>query len=300
MISIRLSSAIAGAVLLFGMSTAHATPVINGVATHTLTLQNIVQDAMGLAYNPTFDQYYGARGGSPQFTGQVWDSSGTRIQNFAPVNVDYRGVWYNPNTGNVEVQSYNPAGSLASHGVFSVGLDSNGLYTGTNTKLTSVSGFAFPQSVGDYDASRDRIYSRSNSNIVSIADHATGNSLGTITLDLGAVSGPFTLQNYTIGYAEDVDSLVTFDTTGHRALIFAMDGSYIGESALPGLAAPALLYSMAYENGQLFVADLSNNTWVGYKLFLGTSATSAVPAPGTLVLFGLGVAGLHARRRGMI
>jgi hypothetical protein len=286
--NVKLKSSLS--LIAFAVAAMAAPPLqaatINPVATPTIDLTGTIDGsvAMGLAYDPVTNQYYGAEGGSTSTPGQVWNSSGNLLQTLSPINVDTRGIWYNPNTGTVQVETYASNSGSSGQGLFNMGLNGAGLFTGTNTKLITISGIADFQSVGAYNPGSNVIYSRGLTNVVNIANATTGNLVGTITL---AVPAGSSLQQDSIAYDPTDNVLIAYDTTNKQALIFAMDGSFLGASALLGLVDPAPYFSLAFANGQLFVEDRSDHSWVGYDLF-----SAATPLPAALPLFATGLAGL--------
>lgn len=289
------------ALALGGVATIAAQPVradiIDATATPTIDLTGASGAMMGLAYDPSFNQYYGATGGSPGDPGQVWSSSGALLQELVPINVDARGVWYNPNTGGIQIETFCSNCNLGDprYGLISMGLTNTGLYTGTNTRiLADVSGIADAQSAGSYDPVRNVIYSRSaTSNVVNVANATTGALISTINL---AVPAGSVLQNSSVAYDPLQDALILLNYSTDQALVFTMTGFYLGSSFLPGLISPDTNYSLAFANGQLFVGDVGNQSWRGYEIF---SDTAAIPLPGTLPLFagGLGSLGVLRWRR---
>lgn len=282
-----LAMAAIGAVAYLA-STVTAQVLPNGVPTIYLERGAGSQTPMNIAYHPGFDYYYGSNGGNPGYPGWVWNSSGTRIQDLAAVNIDVRSWYYNPNTGQLEVLSYNAMGGGAQRGLIAPGVDGSGLLTGgTTTLMASVPGLISAQTMPAYDPNGDLFYSRdANNATVNVASRATGAFVSSFNLDLasaGVTGGDLT--DYAMGYDPAFNLLIVTDDPNNRALVFDTNGAYIGASAL-NVDVPSN-YRVGYANGQLFVFDTLRNGWQGYTIL--------VPGPGAAAL--LGLAGLAGRRR---
>ena len=242
-------------------------PVVLPTATPTITL-NIGSGyagstPMAIGYHPSFDRYYGAMGGNPDYSGFVWDASGGLIQTHTPINVDVRSVYFNPNTSAIETVSYGAV--YGYEGLYLMGL-AGGFYTGSNLQaLASLPGLASDQSMPAYDPGRNRLYSRSESADVYLVDRATGGFLGAVTLDLAPAGFP-ALLGEAIGFDADADVLITVDLTNSRALVHRLNGTFLGASSLPPFVPTQGRFNMGYAKGQLFVFDYPSNAYHGYRI----------------------------------
>src|SRR6266480_648241 len=75
-------------------------------------------NASGVAYNPNFDIYYAVIAGNSGFPYETFNSSGTSLHQ-TTAGFDFRGLWWNPNTGEVEGNGY------FTNGLWTSGLDIN-------------------------------------------------------------------------------------------------------------------------------------------------------------------------------
>ena len=102
---------------------------------------------MAVAYHEGFHTYYGVLGGSPTYSAFTFDSSGSLMYATTPINVDSRGMFYNPSTGGIEVVPYS-AQTGASGGLINMGLSNSGILTATNNQqlLASLPGLPDVQS----------------------------------------------------------------------------------------------------------------------------------------------------------
>lgn len=271
-----------------------ASPIVLAAASPTITLSGPYEGSnqMSIAYNPLNSQYYGGHGGNASFQQYVWDAAGLRLFT-GSANFDLRAYNFNPNTGDLEGISFN-ACCDPDRGLFDMGLDGSGFFTGANTQvLASLPGLAGSQTMPAYDAARNLLYSRDNTGTINVVSRATGNLSSTIALNLVAAGNP-TLQGQTIGYDSFFDVFVVLDVPNERAGVFDYSGGFLGYSLLPGIAALDASFNSGYANDQLFVFDRQAQLYRGYDLF---ADAAAVPEPTSLVLFGTGAAGLLARAR---
>ena len=276
---------------LLGVLTAsnvNAAPLILVNAVPTISLQGAAGGLMGnVAYHPDFDQYYSGQLGSNSLPVQVWDSNGNLLQTAAPTNSPWRGFHFNPNTNNVEFTTFNAvSGNGSTTGLFQMGLNAGGLYTDTNSNLlVSVPGIGDTQPNATYDPLRNRLYTIQNDNIVNVSSYASGSLITTIALDTVAAGiGINDLTEDGIGFDPINDVFVSLHAASSRAMVFDINGSFLGASILPG-SLPAR-FNIGYDNGQLFV--LQGSDYNGFQIF----GAAVVPEPSSIVLFGLGTVGL--------
>lgn len=293
---------IAGCLLVVGVSgNAFAQVLTDAVPTITLVVEN---GESGVAYHPEFGYYYAAEIGNLDRPAWVFDIDGNLIHTEDPINIDIRSLNYNPNTGLMEAVSYNALNGGTDRGLINAELDGSGLFTaGTATLLATMPGNLSSQTMPAYDAARDRFYSRDNSNSVNIVDRSDGSLLGNITLDF-ATAGAGSVTEYAIGYAPSQDWLIVTDDTNNTAVVFDINGDYVGTSNLTGDVPED--YDMGFANNQLFFYDSSSDFYRGFDIGAGAperpGAAEAIPsltAFGTLLL-ALGILLLAARSRSRV
>src|SRR5688572_9723815 len=136
--------------LLFVASVANfsfsqCTTLANAIPGITLTHQNTnCFNNSGVAYNPILGLYYGVRAGNSSFPLETWTSAGAPLFN-TTAGFDWRGMWWNPTTNQLEGNGYNTSGIWRA--------DLNGSGYALNTGATIFTGMNQPnaQSCGDLD-----------------------------------------------------------------------------------------------------------------------------------------------------
>jgi hypothetical protein len=248
-------------------------PLATGNPTLVLTSGSSGTYKSGIAYVECFQQYYGCDTGSTSRPYEVYDATGALLQTSTAVGIDTRGIWYNPNTGNLEVATYGAVSGGAGRGLLAVGLDGAGLYTGINgTELPSIPGLPGSQSCPAYDPVADLLYGRESSPIVHVVDRQTGAQTGTVTLDLVAAGNPV-LAGRSLGFtgvtgyelvaaANDIDAAVLFDLTGAYQATVSLGFDLTGQN------------TGNYANGQFWVFDNALPGWRGFELFPSVTITA--------------------------
>lgn len=276
-----LSRGLLACACLFAGLNAWAAPVSPAVRTILLDPDEDMSSASSIAYHPGFGRYYGSNtGGTSQPAWSFGAGGGAFIQETAPLNIDARGWFYNPNTGQLEVSSYNACCDAdPERGLIAPGVDGSGNLTGGTTNILAppLAGIADDQSAPAYNPVADVIYSRGSTDTVNVADRADGSLVTTIVLDVpaaGASSVPsdgvvFVPEENWLGVLDqDNDDVLVFDLAGDFVARIELDIDVTDASRRPG-----------YANGQLFVYDEIRDVWQGYRISDLVAAEESVPVP---------------------
>ena len=253
-----------------------AVPCTHGAdAERTVFLAASVPPAAGLniAWHAAQQKYYavGPGAGEPMYSSvYVFSGAGAELQAFTQIELDIRSVNYNPTTTKLEVMTFNArdggVGAVGNRpqGLFEVALDGAGLVTGTVTQaLSPLPGLLGRQTMPVLDATRNELYSFSNTNQLRRVSRVDGSQLGTITLDTAAIGSPSTTW-FGIGFDAVNDYLVvTSFGPGSKAYRFGLDGSYVDTWNLD-IEVSQFYGGASVANGQFFVFDPARNGWQGY------------------------------------
>ncbi len=229
---------------------------------------------MNVVYHPGFQRYYASNGGDPAWSAWVYDEFGNRIQTLESIGVDVRAWTFNPNivepTGSqgLEIVSFDAQDGDGGdeRGVIHPGVDGAGFLTGGTTNvLAELPGLIDRQTAPSYDPLRNVFYSRALGTLVHVVDRDTGELVGTFDLDFAAAGViDSDVLGWSLGYDPDLQCLVAADQTYDRALVFELDGSFAGASAID--MDIHRQWGVAYTNGQFFIWSDERNGWQGYLI----------------------------------
>jgi len=236
-------------------------PVVS--ASQNLTLQCVggTDNRSSVAYNPNQQLYYSVIAGSEGYHIETYDQNGASL-NSSLQGFDYRGVWWNPNTNQLEGNGY------GSFGIWSQDLDANAhpLPTGVN-ELSGVNG-PNPQCAGDYDWNDNEIiyyyngaifrYDRTNH--IQIGNQPVSNLPVAIT----------NINKTNIIYTGIPGMEAGIYDYNNKALYFIdkSTGIYQTSCQLPVNAPSSNLFRLAFANNHLWLYDPSASEWKGYQIIL--------------------------------
>lgn len=244
---------------------------------------------MSVAFVPMYQRYYVADGGLGPVPGEMdMASSRSKVHTFdvngiylssAKPGYDNRSIYFNPNTKQLEVVTYNissAAGFAPNTGVFSLDLSETG-----DIKETSKDIYAYNPAFGDaatmpsYNYESKVYYAKQErSNIVLIVDLKNRESIGKIALDLNAanVQSDDITEHFVAYTGISGEELAVLDVDHKSVLIFDLSGRFIGKSALPStikLRSQNHLNGLGYANGLMFVyhePEGEFGTYYGFKV----------------------------------
>src|SRR6185295_11468491 len=148
------------------------TNAVQGISYSTVTYGG--NNAGGVAYNPNFNIYYAAIAGNPGFPYETFDTFGTSLYQTV-TGFDFRGLWWNSNTNEVEGNGY------YTYGLWTSDLDINGYALSSGNNLFVGQNQPDAQSCGDYDYDADEIIYYFNGSIYRY-DRSTDAFVGSYAL----------------------------------------------------------------------------------------------------------------------
>jgi hypothetical protein len=262
--------------LLVGLVLAHGIPRYAAAQPQPLAeaVRTIFLDATGeafsvpssVAYHPGFDRYYASDTGGTGVPGFVFPGmGGAPLQTQTPLNIDPRAWNFNPNTGFLELVSFDAVTGGVGRGLIEARIDVSGNLTGgTTTLLPSMPGNNGSQTSPAYDPVSDVFYSRDSSSTVNVVRRSDGVLAGTILLDFTAASLASAYDDGII-FVPAADWLGVLDSAANRVVLFDRLGSFVGASALD-ITLTSSSRRPGYANGQLFAFDSARNGWQGFRI----------------------------------
>jgi len=254
-------------------------PLIKKATTRPITVAHI----------PALKRYYIADGGLAPMGGEgevafskseihSYDEDGKYVNSSRP-GYDNRSLYYNPNTAKLETVTYNVSSDVGfspNSGIFSIDLTESG-----DLKNSSGEVFGFNPAFGDsatipsYNPDTNQYYAKQeHCNKVWVVETKSREKIREIALDLTAAGAAYDdVSDHFIAYSGvKGQELVLLDVDHKAALIFNLDGKYVGRSELPKdmkLRAQNHFNGTGYANDMLFVYHEHEGefgTYYGFKV----------------------------------
>ncbi len=219
-------------------------------------------NASGVAYNPNLNLYYAIIAGNPGFPYETFDAAGTPLYQ-TNGGFDFRGLWWNPNTNQVEGTGYSNLGLWTSD------LDGSGNALNTGTSIYTGQNQPDAQSCGDYDCEADEMIFYFNGSI-SRYSRVSGAFLGSypltgIPVPVGNINWTSVIYTGCLGNEIGIE-----DWSAKSILLFnKATGAYTGTSYLPATAVTNNGFRFSYANNLAWLYDVGTRTWTSYSIFSG-------------------------------
>ncbi len=219
-------------------------------------------NASGVAFNPNLNLYYAIIAGSPVFPYETFDAAGNPLYQ-TNGGFDFRGLWWNPNTNQVEGTGY------FNFGLWTSDLDGSGNALNTGTLIYPGQNQPDAQSCGDYDCEADEIVFYFNGAISRYA-RSNGSFLGSYPLTgmpvpVGNINWTSVIYTGCLGNEIGIE-----DWSAKSILLFnKATGAYSGTSFLPASAVTNNGFRFSYANNLAWLYAVSTRTWTSYSIFSG-------------------------------
>ncbi len=226
-------------------------------------------NASGVAYNPNLNIYYAVIAGNSGFPYETFDVIGNPLFQ-TNAGFDFRGLWWNPNTNEVEGNGYNTFGLWTSN------LNGSGYAQNTGTTIFAGQNQPDAQSCGDYDCQANEIVYYFNGSIYRYS-RANAAFLGSYPL----TGSPVPVGNWnttSVIYTGCAGNEIGIeDYVGRNILLFnKATGAYSGMSALPATAVTNNSFRFSYANNLVWLYDVNTRKWTSFAIFSGTPTGSAI------------------------
>ncbi len=254
--------------------------VANAVPSTTLSyVQAGGTNATGVAFNPTLSLYYAAVAGNPGFPLETFSAAGVPLFQ-TNTGFDMRGMWWNPNTNQLESNGYNTGG------IWKYNLNASGYALNTGVSIFTGMNQPTAQSNGDYNCADNEIVYY-NAGAIMRRNRTTNALIGSL-----AITGlPVALGNL------NDNSICYTDCLGHEYALLdyvlkrvyfinKATGAYNGMSQLPATAVTNVSFRTSWANGLFWIYNTANLTWYSYQVLTGISGVCSFPVctPPTLVV----------------
>ncbi len=244
---------------------------------------------MTIAYIPQFKRYYIADGGLAPLASEfesatskslihAYSDDGKFLQS-VKAGYDNRSIYYNTNSHQLETVTYNissDAGFSPNTGIFSIDLTDDGSLKETSTDVSGFNpAFGHSGTMPTYDADTSHYYAKQGrSNLVFVVDTKSREKIGEITLDLAKAGAAYDdVSDLYIAYSgRKGEELILLDIDHKAALVFDLNGKFIGKSELPKtlkLHAQNHYSGLGYANDMLFVYNENEGefgTYYGFNI----------------------------------
>ena len=244
---------------------------------------------MGVAYLPSNQHYYVADGGlapmGSEFEAPISKSevhaftNDGQYVNSAKPGYDNRSLYYNANSGKLEIITYNISSAVGfspNTGIYSLDVDDKGELLATSGEVAQFNpAFGDAGTMPSYDPVSKHYYAKQDrGNIVFVVDAKQREKLQEIKLDFAkAQVAHDDVSDHFIAFTGVASNELALLDVDHKAvLIFDLNGQYVGKSALPPtmkLRSQNHFNGLGYTNGMMFVyhePEGEFGTYYGFKV----------------------------------
>ena len=214
----------------------------------------------GVAFNPNLNLYYGVRAGNSSFPLETWTSTGVPLYDTL-CGFDWRGMWWNPTTNQLEGNGFN------TFGMWKADLNASGYALSTGINLFTGMNQPDAQSVGDLDWQAYEVLYYFNDYIYRYS-RATNTFLGSYQIT-GTPVATSNLNSTTLMYTGcPGKEIALLDYVNLRVYVYdKATGAYAGMSQLPPTAVTTTSFRTSWTNCAVWLFDLGTLTWFSYKIF---------------------------------
>jgi hypothetical protein len=228
---------------------------------------------MTVAHAPKLKRYYIADGGLAPMISEfeaamskslvhAYDESGQYINSSRP-GYDNRSIYFNPNTNKLETVTYNVSSDVGfspNTGIYAIDLTETGELKDTSTDVAGFNpAFGDAATMPSYNPDTRQYYAKQErSNKVWVVDLKAREKVSEILLDFkkaGVVHDDIS-DHYVAYSGVKGNELILLDVDHKAALVFDLNGQYIGKSELPKelkLRSQNHFNGLGYANNMLFV-----------------------------------------------
>lgn len=245
---------------------------------------------MTVAHVPNLKKYYIADGGLAPMVSEfeaamskslihAYDESGLYINSSRP-GYDNRSIYFNPNTNKLETVTYNVSSDVGfspNTGIYAIDLSETGELKDTSSEVAGFNpAFGDAATMPSYNPESRHYYAKQErGNKVWVVDLKSREKVSEILLDFkkaGVVHDEVS-DHYVAYSGVKGEELVLLDIDHKAALVFDLNGQYVGKSELPKdlkLRSQNHFNGTGYANNMLFVyhePEGEFGTYYGFQVF---------------------------------
>lgn len=244
---------------------------------------------MTVAFVPVYNRYYVADGGLAPMVSEfeaavskseihAYTETGQYVNSAKP-GYDNRSIYFNPNTSKLETVTYNissDVGFSPNTGIYSIDLSETGEIKDTSNDVIQFNpAFGDSATMPSYNPEKNQYFAKQErGNKVWIVDPKSRDKVGEIALDLEKANVVHSdISDHFVAYTGvKGNELVLLDVDHKAALVFDLNGKFIGKSELPKtmkLRAQNHYNGTGYANDMLFVYHENEGefgTYYGFKV----------------------------------
>lgn len=245
---------------------------------------------MTVAHVPNLKKYYIADGGLAPMVSEfeaamskslihAYDENGLYINSSRP-GYDNRSIYFNPNTNKLETVTYNVSSDVGfspNTGIYAIDLSETGELKDTSSEVAGFNpAFGDAATMPSYNPESRHYYAKQErSNKVWVVDLKSREKVSEILLDFkkaGVVHDEVS-DHYVAYSGVKGEELVLLDIDHKAALVFDLNGQYVGKSELPKdlkLRSQNHFNGTGYANNMLFVyhePEGEFGTYYGFQVF---------------------------------
>ncbi len=217
-------------------------------------------NACAVAWNPDSRIYITVIAGNESFPLEGFNTSAELVFS-AQAKFDYRGLWYNPVTKQMEGNGAGEAGWTA----FSLNANNT-----PSSNMTLFVGQHQPdfQSVGTYNYDKKQVaFLNPDFTTIQLYSREKPKKIKKITLKWGDNS-TFSINPNSLGYTGAKGfEYVVLDYVSGKLIFFNTKGEVSATRAIPAGAPLNDSFAFSFANGHAFLYDKITRTWFGFKVF---------------------------------
>ncbi|HNQ66977.1 MAG TPA: hypothetical protein PKN32_01250 [Bacteroidales bacterium] len=217
-------------------------------------------NASAVVWHPEKQLYFTVIAGNASFPLEAFDEKGKSVYS-EEINIDCRGMWYNPTTKNIEVNGYDNNGWAS--------IIFNEKFNFHEVK-TICSGMKQPDAnvCGTYYTKKKSVIFLNEKDLcIDVYNYKNPGKVKKIKLQLRSDNlDPY--NTTTVAYTGKKGfEFVLLNVDKYQLDYFDSKGQFAGSTTLPKTAIVSYMFKFAFANDRVFLYDKEVRTWTAFKVF---------------------------------